>query len=302
MAATVSPELQQAHPEMGKQESMLRMIARRFFRHKPAVVSLVVLTLLAAGALVAPVFWSEVVDAIPRGDILSQARQPPSWAHPLGTDDLGRDMLARIMYGGRISLTVGLLSALISISIGSLVGAASGYYGGWLDNALQRFVELVSTIPFFFMVLVMVAVFGNSFWNVIAVLGMLGWTGTARLVRGQFLQLRNQEFVQAATAIGAKDVRIMLRHILPNTLAVVIVSASLAVADFILVESALSYLGMGIPSTTPTWGNMLTNAQQYLYRSPWLAIFPGAMILLTVMSFNFIGDGLRDALDPRLKQ
>lgn len=302
MSAPVQPPAKFTHPEMGKEESMARMVIRRFFRHKAAVVGAFILIFLAIGALLAPLIWGDIYNTIPSGDILAQSKQPPSLGHPMGTDDLGRDMLARIFYGGRVSLTVGVVSALISITIGGVIGAVSGYYGGAIDNVLQRFVELISTLPFFFMVLVMVAVFGNSFWNVIMVLGVLGWTGTARLVRGQFLQLRSLEFVQAAKALGAPDGRIMMRHIFPNTMAVVIVSATLGVADNILVESALSFFGIGVPTTTPTWGNMLTNAQQYLYRAPWLAVFPGIMILLTVMSFNFLGDGLRDALDPRLKQ
>lgn len=293
---------EQKHGITGKEQTMFQMVVRRFLRHRLAVIGLAVLLFLAIGALLAPVIWGDIYNTIPSGDILAQSKQPPSFAHPLGTDDLGRDMLARIFYGGRVSLTVGLFAAAISITVGAVVGAVSGYYGGWIDNLLQRIVELISTLPFFFLVLVMVAVFGNSFWNVIMVLGLTGWTGNARLVRGQFLQLRNLEFVQAAKALGAPDARIIFKHILPNTLAVVIVAATLDVASFILTESALSFFGIGVPSTTPTWGNMLSNAQQYLYRAPWLAVFPGAMILFTVMSINFVGDGLRDALDPRLKQ
>lgn len=274
----------------------------RFLRHRPAACGTLVLILLALLAALAPRIWGDAIHRIPTEHIAQQAKLPPSWQHPFGTDELGRDVLARTLYGGRVSLLVGLTAAAIATSVGSLVGAAAGYYGGLVDSILMRCTEVVATLPFFFLVLTVVAFTGNSFWNVVTIIGLTGWTSTARLVRGQFLQVREQEFVQAARALGAGDARIIFGHILPNVLAVVIVNATLAVAGIISLEAALSFFGLGVPTTTPTWGNMLTSAQQYLYRAAWLAIFPGLMILLTVMSINFVGDGLRDAFDPRLKQ
>jgi len=228
----------------------------------------------------------------------------PSETHPLGTDSVGRDVLSRLIYAARVSLTVGLLAVAMYVVIGTAVGAAAGYYGGAVDLALSRLMDIMLSFPPLIIILFAVSVFGRpSLWNVIIVLGLLGWPPVARLVRGQILALRQQEFVLAARATGASDLRTVARHLLPNALAPVLVAATFGTANAILVEAALSFLGMGVQPPTPSWGNMLTDAQSLtvLERMPWLWVPPGFMILVSVLTINFVGDGLRDALDPSLK-
>lgn len=229
------------------------------------------------------------------------ALQPPRRAHLLGTDEVGRDTLARLVYGARVSLLVGLLSMGVAIVTGSLVGAAAGYFGGVLDAWLMRFTDAMMALPTFFLILAVVAVFGGGPVIVMLVIGLTSWMQVARIVRGEYLRWRVAEFVQAARAIGAGDAQIIRRHIFPQVLPSIIVTATLGVAFAILTESALSYLGLGIQPPIPSWGNMLQNAQQYLWSAPLLAAYPGLMILFTVLSYNFLGDGLRDALDPSLR-
>jgi peptide/nickel transport system permease protein len=232
---------------------------------------------------------------------LKQVLMPPSQAHLMGTDTLGRDVLSRIIYGSRVSLKVGFVAVGLATLIGLMVGALAGYYGGWVDAALMRLVDLMLCFPAFFLILAVIAVLEPSIWNIMAVIGLTSWMGVARLVRAEFLSLREREFVTAARALGASDFRLILRHMLPNALAPVMVSATLGVAGAILTESALSFLGLGVQPPTPSWGNILTAGKDNIEIAWWLSVFPGLAILITVMSYNLLGEGIREAIDPRLK-
>jgi len=273
----------------------LRLAWGRFRRHRLAMVGLVVLGSLVAAAVLANVV--SVYD--PDLPDVEAIRQPPSLAHPMGTDQIGRDQLTRLLHGGRFSLQVGLFATLVSILIGTSIGALAGFYGGTLDNALMRLTDLMFTVPRLLVLLLIGAIFKTTLLLIIVLLGATSWMAVARLVRASFLSLREKEFVEAARSVGVRDARLIVRHILPNALGPVIVAATLGVAGAILVESTLSYLGYGVQPPTPTWGNMLQNAQSEMYAAPWLAIFPGLLIFVTIMAINFVGDGLRDALDPR---
>ncbi len=270
------------------------MIWRRFRRSKLAVIALIYVLLVALIAVVAP-----VITADPNAIDLASRLAPPNPAHPLGTDDLGRDIYARLVHGARVSLTVGFSATAIALVIGSLLGALAGYYGGVADWIVSRAIEVVLCFPFLLLVLAIVALFGPSFLTIMIALGLTSWTSEARFMRGEFLRIREMEFAQAARASGARDARIIFRHLLPNALAPVLVSASFGVASAILVESALSFLDMGVPPPTPSWGNILTVAERHIDYAWWLVLFPGVAIFLTVAAFNIIGDRVRDALDPR---
>ena len=273
---------------------------RRFLRHRLALSGLIVMAAVAALAVGAQYVAPHSPTAL--DTVAFQAA--PSETHPLGTDSVGRDVLSRLIYAARVSLTVGVCAVAIYVLIGTAVGAAAGYYGGGVDLILSRVMDIMLSFPPLIIILFAVSIFGRpSLWNVIIVLGLLGWPGLARLVRGQFLALRGLEFVLAARATGASDTRVVLRHVLPNALAPVLVAATFGVANAILIEAALSFLGLGVQPPTPSWGNMLTDAQSLtvLERMPWLWVPPGFMILISVLSINFIGDGLRDALDPSLR-
>ena len=272
-------------------------IWRRFARNRLAIISLVVLCTLGAGVALAPVLAPYAYDE-QDFELLGQPT-PPSAAHPLGTDQLGRDSLSRVLYGGRISLAVGLASALVSTAFGTLVGAFSGFHRGWLDVVLMRATDVVLSVPALPLVLLVSGLLRPSVPVLIMIIGALSWMGTARLVRGQFLALREREFVEAARALGANNLRLILRHILPNAIAPVTVSATLSVGQAILLESAMSFFGFGVQPPTPTWGNLLNEATQWLDSAPWLAIPPGLLIFATVLSVNSMGDGLRDAVDAR---
>jgi peptide/nickel transport system permease protein len=224
---------------------------------------------------------------------------PPSSAHWLGTDELGRDVLTRIIYGARISLKVGFVSVGIAALIGTVAGLFAGYYGGWVDQVLMRFVDIMLCFPTFFLMLAVIAMLEPSIWYIMIIIGLTGWMGVARLVRAEVLSLRERDFILAARAIGASDLRIIFVHILPNALSPVIVTATLGVAGAILTESALSFLGIGVQPPVPSWGNMLTAGKDYLEFAWWLSLFPGLAILVTVIAYNLVGEGLRDALDPR---
>jgi peptide/nickel transport system permease protein len=226
---------------------------------------------------------------------------PPSPGHYLGTDQLGRDVFSRMLYGSRVSLSVGFVAVAISICIGILVGALAGYYSGWVDSVLMRFVDIMLCFPSIFLILTVVALLGPSLFKVMMVIGITSWMGTARFVRAEFLSLRERDFTQAAKALGVRDYRIIFRHILPNALAPVFVTATLDVATAILVETGLSFLGFGVQPPAPSWGNILTEGRTYVFDAWWLTVFPGLAILITVLSFNLLGEGLRDALDPRLR-
>jgi len=226
---------------------------------------------------------------------------PPSGAHPLGTDDLGRDVLARMVHGARISLSVGFVAESIAIGIGLVIGLLAGYYGGRVDSVLMRIVDIMLCFPTFFLILAVIAFIGPSIWNIMVIIGVTGWMGVARLVRAETLSLKERDFVAAARAQGAGTGRIMFRHILPNTLAPILVAATLGVAGAILVESGLSFLGIGVQPPTPSWGNILTAGKDNIEFAWWLSLFPGLAIFLTVLAYNLLGEGIRDAVDPRLK-
>jgi peptide/nickel transport system permease protein len=271
---------------------------RRFSRHRLAVVGSVILLLLLVCALAAP-----VVSPYPPHQIDVKAlKKPPSASHLLGTDGAGRDVLSRVIYAARISLSVGLVAAGIAILIGTVLGLISGYYGGNVDFWIMRLTDVVMTIPTLIIIITVVAAVGPGIYNVMVVLGIFGWPGTCRLVRGETLSLREREFTTAARCLGVPRPRIVFRHILPNVGAPIIVAGTFFVASAILTEAALSFLGIGVQIPTATWGNMLTEAQSLttLEQMAWLWIPPGLMITITVLSINFLGDALRDALDPRL--
>jgi len=232
---------------------------------------------------------------------LSANLEPPGSGHWLGTDDRGRDVMARMIYGSRVSLSVGFVAVSIYTFIGIFLGAFAGYYGGKVDVIISRSIEVMMCFPTFFLILTVLAFLKPSIYNIMIILGITGWPGVARLVRGEFLKQRQLDYVTAARAVGASDFRIIFRHILPNSLAPVLVSATFGVAGAILVESSLSYLGFGVPPPTPSWGEILSQSKHYIDFAWWLTIFPGAAIFLTVTAYNLVGEGLRDAVDPRLK-
>jgi peptide/nickel transport system permease protein len=279
---------------------------RRFRRHRLALLGALVLGLMVAAVVVGPTLYR-----VPINEIDFRAKlQGPSWAHPLGTDDLGQDLLARMLYGGRISLAVGVAAMLIAITVGTFIGAASGYVGGPVDHTLMRITDLFLSLPQLPLLLLIVYLFNNALKNllgpeagvfllIVAVIGGLRWMPVARLVRAQFLSLREKEFVEAARALGAPPGREMVRHILPNAVGPVIVAGTIDVAAAIIAESTLSFLGLGFPPDIPTWGRILSDAKDNLDFAPHWALFPGTAIFLTVLSINYIGDGLRDAFDPR---
>lgn len=225
----------------------------------------------------------------------------PSRSHLMGTDGIGRDLLSRVIHGTGVSLKVGFVSVTISVLIGVMMGALAGFYGGWIDITISRIIEVMQCFPTFFLILTVIALVGPSIWMVMGVIGFTSWTSLARLVRGEFLSLKDREFVLAARVLGASDARIIFRHVLPNALAPVFVSATLGVASAILTESTLSYLGMGVQPPDASWGNLIADGQLYIRSCWWLAIYPGSMILITVLSYNLFGEGLRDALDPRMR-
>jgi peptide/nickel transport system permease protein len=225
--------------------------------------------------------------------------QSPSGSHPLGTDEAGRDILARLVYGGRVSLMVGVLAALVAVILGTGLGASAGFYGGWADNIIMRLTDALLSIPVFFFTIALAVLLGPRAWTLVLVIGGLSWMELARMLRASVLAVREKEFAECARALGVGNVTIIVRHILPNTVAPIIVAGTLGVGQALLAEAAISYLGLGIQPPDPSWGNMLFNAQSYLLNAPWIALYPGLAIALTVLSINFIGDGLRDAFDPR---
>ncbi len=282
---------------------------RRFRRDKMAVLGAIVLSLLVLSVAIGPLVYPISPTDIDFGN----SQVPPTWAHPFGTNDLGQDQLARVLSGGRISLIVGVAAMAVAISLGTLVGALSGFYGGWLDTALMRVTDLFLALPQLPLLLLVVYLFRESlkaiagpetgiFILVVLVIGGLNWMSVARLVRASFLQMREMDFVVAARAVGARPRRLIWVHIMPNVLSVTIVAATLSVGTAIITESTLSFLGLGFPPDVPTWGRMLYDAQNYLTQSPHMAIFPGLAIFLTVLSINYVGDGLRDALDPKTRR
>ncbi len=286
---------------------------RQFLRHKMAVTGIMIMAVM--------VFCVMFVDVImpfdPEEPDLFNMVAAPGWTHLMGTDELGRDLLTRTLYGGRVSLIVGVFAMLVAVTIGTLIGAFAGYFGGNIDNTLMRITDFALAFPRIFVLILFAIIFMRPPFSdnilvvlifsrlsrmpvlrVVVVIGILSWMPVARLVRGSFLEIKNRQFVEAAQALGANTGRIMFRHILPNALGPITVAASLGVADAIISESGLSFLGLGIQPPTATWGNMLKNALDQIFNAPWTAIVPGFMIFLTVISINYIGDGLRDAFDP----
>lgn len=311
--ATASKALQGAvdEPLVARQSLRPGQLAwRRFRRHRMAMMGLVLLLLLvvyvSVGALVIPEGTANLVD-------LDVRLQGPSRAHPWGTDAVGRDILSRTIYGGQISLLIGLASVAVALLVGVTVGALSGYYGGWVDSVLMRLTEAMLNIPQLFLLIIAARFLADKLPNfrllgrefsgsvvvIIVIIGLDSWMYLARIVRSQYLSLREQEFVTAARCVGTASLGIITRHILPNTVAPIIVNATLGVANAILTEAYISFLGLGVRQPTATWGNMLEDANRYLESAPSLWFFPGLLILLTVLAINFVGDGLRDALDPR---
>jgi peptide/nickel transport system permease protein len=285
-----------------EQISMGRMVWRRFRRHRGAVLGAIILTIIIVSCLLAPLSPYD-----PEKSDLTSALQPPSWQHPFGTDTLGRDMLTRVLYGGRISLFVGFMVVIITLLIGIPMGAIAGFLGGWVDEVLMRVIDASLALPTLMILILLSAIMReieipflqrNNVMTIAFVIGILSWMTIARLVRAIFLTLREMEYVSASRALGASDFRIIVSEILPNGFGPIIVAATLGIGWAIMEESGLSFLGFGIQPPTPSWGNLLNSAQEHLVKHPWLAIFPGLMIFFTIISVNYIGDGLRDALDP----
>jgi peptide/nickel transport system permease protein len=282
------------------------MFWRKFMKDKMAMAGLLTLALIIVSILFLPIIYQTSIDKID----FTQSTLPPSWQHPFGTNDLGQDQLARALFGGRISLTVGIAAMVVAISIGTIIGAIAGYYGGIIDNILMRLTDIFLSLPQLPVLLLVVYLFRDAvksifgaqlgiFFLVVLIIGLLNWMSVARLVRSSFLQLKEREFISAAKSLGANSGRIIIVHILPNVISVIIVAATLSVGNAIIVESTLSFLGLGFPPDIPTWGRMLYDAQNYLTSAPYMAIFPGLAIFFTVLSINYIGDGLKDALNPK---
>jgi peptide/nickel transport system permease protein len=310
MEATADNELMDFHDELKTEVLTPRQLVwMRFLRHKMAVVGVVILCLLIIFSFGGAFIFSE---AEANFTDTSTRLQAPSSIHYFGTDTVGRDIFARTIYGGQISLLIGLSAVVVEVIVGVLIGAIAGYYGGWIDGLLMRFTEAMFNIPQLFLLLVMAKFFGGkipaidvgnrefsgSVIVIIVIIGITSWMYLARIVRANFLSLKEREFVLAAHTTGTSNISIIFNHILPNSIAPIIVSGTLSVANAIISEAYISFLGLGVQPPTATWGNMLEGAYNYLESAPWLWIFPGSLIVLTVLSINFVGDGLRDALDP----
>ncbi len=270
---------------------------RRLVENRLALFGLIIVSFVVLVAILAP--WIAPYDyaAInPRAVLM-----PPSWEHPFGTDYLGRDVLSRVIWGARVSVEVGLVSVGISTVIGTILGAVAGYFGGWVDELIMRFVDIMLCFPTFFLILAVISVLEPSILNIMVVIGLTSWMGVARLVRAEVLSLREREFVMSAKISGLSSWKIIMRHIVPNAMGPVIVAATLGVGYAVLVESALSFLGIGVQPPTPSWGSILASGKDAIQIAWWLSFFPGCAILITVLGYNLLGEGLRDILDPRLR-
>jgi peptide/nickel transport system permease protein len=282
----------------GEQEKLRHLFWKRFRKNGLALVGALIVIFLFIIALMAP-----VISPYDPGQInIKRVLQEPTAEHIFGTDSLGRDVLSRMIWGSRISLLVGFVAVGIATLIGIFLGALAGYYGRWADNLIMRFVDIMLCFPTFFLILAVIALLEPNIWNIMIIIGITGWMGVARLVRAEFLSLKERDFTVAEKALGAKDFRIIFRHILPNAMAPILVSATLGVAGAILTESALSFLGIGVQPPTPSWGNILTAGKDNIEIAWWLSLYPGLAILMTVLGYNLLGEGIRDAIDPRLKQ
>ena len=284
-------------PQMRPPRTQTQIIWHKFRRHKAAVISGIVLIVMIIVCFGAPWIAPYEFDAID----LRSTRQPPSLDHLMGTDDLGRDAFTRLLYGGRISLTVGIFAALVATTIGAVLGAVAGFYGGGTDNVLMRFTEVIIAIPSLPLLIILSSYTQASVVVIILIIGLLSWMATARIVRGSVHSVKRQDFVMAARMMGCRNATIIGRHIIPNVMGPIIVGATLGVGAAIIIESSLSFLGLGISPPTPTWGNMLQDSQSTMATKPWLTIFPGLAILITVLCINFLGEGLHDALDPTMR-
>lgn len=330
---TAAPPLTLKRVSEQKQDSQFRVITRRFLRHKLAVISLVLILIIFITSLLAPLITTFPRDAIdigaPSRPGLPGSVSSSGQIHLLGVDHLGRDLFTRVLYAARVSLAIAFLVVAISETLGMIVGATAGYYKGWVDSSISRVIEFMLTIPTLPILLILSAILINTdarlplppfiikglsslllasereAQQVIVLVGILvvfGWLGAARLMRGMALSLSEQDFVESLRALGASDARIIFRHLIPNGLAPILVNASLALGGVIVLEASLSFLGLGVQDPTPTWGNMLNQSQSYMFQHPWLPLIPGIPLVIVAIGFNFIGDGLRDALDPRLKR
>jgi peptide/nickel transport system permease protein len=315
--AEVSPARPQAQPSASalaelsglrakKSRSLWSDALRQFRKHHLAVAGVVVLIILVIATLLGPMLWPEPVDEIN----FSISTQGSSWAHPMGTNDLGQDIFARILWGGRISLAVGVAAMIVAIFLGTMIGALAGFFGGFIDSVLMRLTDMFISLPSLPLLLLVIYLFRDTlrqnlgptlgpFLLIVVLIGATNWMPVARLVRASFLSLKEKEFVEAARCIGATRSSIMMKHMMPNAMGPVIVAATLAVGGAIITESALSFLGLGFPPDVPTWGRLLNDAVNFMEIAPHMVIFPGLMIFLAVLSINYVGDGLRDALDPR---
>lgn len=330
---TLDPTLKKDSDHEEKQESQFLIVARRFWRHKLAVISLALVLSIFVVSLLAPVlapFERDVVDiSSPIRPAPPGTRNAQGQLHPLGIDHLGRDLFTRLLYAARVSMSIAILVVLISETFGVFLGAIAGYFGGVVDTIISRVIEFMLTIPTLPILLIISAILlrrdvvlplpgflsrllsslllapereAQKVVVLVLILVIFGWLGAARLMRGMALSLSKQDFVEALRAAGASDARIIFRHIIPNGIAPILVNASLALGGVIVTESALSFLGLGVQDPTPTWGNMLSTSQSYMFQNPWLPLIPGIPLVIVSIGFNFIGDGLRDALDPRLKR
>ena len=271
---------------------------QRFRSDRLALIGASVVLILFGVSLLAPQFAHYDPNQINAFRVL----EPPSGQHWFGTDELGRDVFSRVLFGARISLTVGFVAIGIAVLIGTIVGLVSGYYGGIVDTVLMRLVDIMLCFPVFFLILAVITFLTPSIWCIMIIIGLTGWMSVARLVRAETLSIREMDYITAARCIGCSDIRIIMRHILPNTMSPILVSATLGVAGAILTESALSFLGIGVQPPTPSWGNILTSGKDYIEFAWWLSFFPGLSILVTVLSYNLLGEGIRDALDPRISR
>ncbi len=277
--------------------SMRALLWRRFSRHRAAVGSLVLFALVGTLCAMAPVIAPYSFDGID----LDSVKQAPSLSHWMGTDDLGRDVFTRMLFGGRVSILIGLLAAVVGTLLGTAIGASAGYYGGRLDNILMRITDVAYAIPTLPLLIILSAYSRAALVSMVLIIGFLSWMATARVVRAQVLSIKEMDYVEAARSMGATDLRILTRHIVPNALGPILVGATLGVGNAIMIESSLSFLGLGVQPPTPTWGNMLMDSQATMVTKPWLTVFPGLAILLIVLAVNFMGDALKGALDPEVK-
>ena len=298
----IEPFLEETTALVEKRRSQGRIIFDRFVRNKTAIAGALFIILLFLFCFLGPLFW-KIDPNLNNVTDVSATLASPTWAHPFGTDDVGRDTMARFMSGGRVSLLVGLTSMLMALVFGIGIGAFAGYYGGIIDNILMRFTDVILSVPLYLLLFVLSATFTDGTpKSVVILIAIFGWTYAARLVRGEFLALKEREFIMASRTIGAKDFRLMFRHILPNAAGPIIVNATLLIGQNIILESVLSYFNFGIKPPDASWGNMISYGQILFALDPWLILFPALGIFLTVLSLNLVGDGLRDALDPYMTE